>query len=1050
MKYTNKDIELSLWQCFAVVLIAIACLFAIAPLVVRNRSNKCVIVQVEDSIKPQSQNVEASSDNHRRYGRDVSSNDQCSIIPPMCNVPTTMTTKTTRTPVSTVSVTRPVITSFDTSPRPTTPDPWANISRPYNSWRLPNFAKPIDYKLHISCPHCYAWIDELPVTFFYGKLSIRIDVTNATTFLVLHAKNLNITEAKLTSSGGGMATVTYLPEYEMVYLDFFASPIAVGEVTLEIDYIGVLNERDNTGFYREFFWKAIGEISYLLAGNFQPIYARKAFPCFDEPNIQATFSLTLEHSENETVALSNTGVSSQNDSTITFKATPNLSTQSFSWALLPKDEFNSVTKTIGAIEVNIWIRPELLGPSNEYLNSTFDVIEKTFEFLKAYLNVSDADFPEKLDIIGVPDLTLDEKASVSYGLLTFREEFLSADTSLDSAERQQTRTKVIVEHIIQLWFSKTDWWDSIWFGKSLSSFLAYKMIEANYPDFKLMEQFPIREIVPLMMDDFKPNIWPVSNKNLATNEEILDYLSISVYNKGASLLRLLEHIVGDDVFQSAVSQVVSISDTSNILSTFYSNFNFNEALNTTVTAEEFLRSWLEEKNYPIVNVNFESGNESTTVIFRQTRYIGSFALNNSLSDPDYAWKIFVECDLGGSSTDGNWNLTTNHVKSKLKFLFDTSSYTIEIPNENYLWIKCNKDFYSFQVTEYLSPGDKILEVWEHFETLFNDDLLSNNDKADILNNAFILPHGGEFVDYNTTIALIRAMHNNPVSFSTAWPVFVWHWNYLMGVEEHSRYFRNFKQFATDTILALYEYNIDNVVSAGATHQEKLLKSMFFELLCRVQYTDALYKATDLFGLIPESYFLNSTGNTNVAPEFLSTVLYYHIQNANDIDEWEYLWNNFTENVYITAQQRTAFLRALCSAKEIWRLKYLLETASDFDADTIEGQEYFDIIIAISQNPNGRDLAWNFYRHNYMMLLDRFGTSNRLFNQLITNIAQSFENEYYYFEMINFVNQYPSSSHYQQLAIDQILVNFEWFIDGFADTLDKAISPVNKPVSKKRN
>ncbi|CAF4414400.1 unnamed protein product, partial [Rotaria magnacalcarata] len=67
------------------------------------------------------------------------------------------------------------------------------------------------------------------------------------------------------------------------------------------------------------------------------------------------------------------------------------------------------------------------------------------------------------------------------------------------------------------------------------------------------------------------------------------------------------------------------------------------------------------------------------------------------------------------------------------------------------------------------------------------------------------------------------------------------------------------------------------------------------------------------------------------------------------------------------------------------------------ADTIEGQEYFDIIIAISQNPNGRDLAWNFYRHNYMMLLDRFGTSNRLFNQLITNIAQSFENEYYYFE-----------------------------------------------------
>jgi hypothetical protein len=55
-----------------------------------------------------------------------------------------------------------------------------------------------------------------------------------------------------------------------------------------------------------------------------------------------------------------------------------------------------------------------------------------------------------IDIIGVPDLILDESASSSWGLLTFREELLSTDASLNSAERIQTTTKIIVEHILQI------------------------------------------------------------------------------------------------------------------------------------------------------------------------------------------------------------------------------------------------------------------------------------------------------------------------------------------------------------------------------------------------------------------------------------------------------------------------------------------------------------------------------------------------------------------------------------------------------------------------
>jgi aminopeptidase N len=301
-------------------------------------------------------------------------------------------------------------------------------------------------------------------------------------------------------------------------------------------------------------------------------------------------------------------------------------------------------------------------------------------------------------------------------------------------------------------------------------------------------------MVPLMMDDFKPSIWPVSNKNLTNNDQIIDYLSIHIYSKGASLLRLLEYIAGPETFQTAVQSLYTITDISDLYTTFYSNFDLNSILNTATTVEEFLGSWLEEKNYPIVTIDFTPGNgteQNTTIVFRQTRYPGSFILNHSLSNPDYAWKIYMECDLGGIHDGDDWNFTANYSPSKIKFLFESSTETIQL-DEDYIWIKCNKDFYSYQVTEYISSGDYPYLLWEYFELIFNEEIFSNNDKANLLNDAFVLPHGGEIATYDQAINLVREMFTDPPSFYIPWSVFVWHWNYVMGVEEHSKYFWNFK------------------------------------------------------------------------------------------------------------------------------------------------------------------------------------------------------------------------------------------------------------------
>ena len=233
-----------------------------------------------------------------------------------------------------------------------------------------------------------------------------------------------------------------------------------------------------------------------------------------------------------------------------------------------------------------------------------------------------------------------------------------------------------------------------------------------------MEQFPLREMISSMSHDFKPSILPISNRNITTNEQILDSLSVDLYSKGAALFRLLEYLVEPDQFQSAVRNVLPVSDLSNVLTTFYTSFDV--LLNTSMTVDEFLRPWLEERNYPIVTIEFIPQNETyqnTTIIFRQNRYSGSLPSNQGS-----IWNIYIECDLGGTDHSGLSNLTDNYKESEINFLFKSSVYTWELPNEEYLWIKCNKDFYSYHLTEYLFDGENRFGLWRSFQSLFKEEV----------------------------------------------------------------------------------------------------------------------------------------------------------------------------------------------------------------------------------------------------------------------------------------------------------------------------------------
>ena len=65
-----------------------------------------------------------------------------------------------------------------------------------------------------------------------------------------------------------------------------------GKIKICLEFIGELNDR-LLGFYRSKYQETSGKTKYLATTQFEAADARRAFPCWDEPAVKATFDISL-------------------------------------------------------------------------------------------------------------------------------------------------------------------------------------------------------------------------------------------------------------------------------------------------------------------------------------------------------------------------------------------------------------------------------------------------------------------------------------------------------------------------------------------------------------------------------------------------------------------------------------------------------------------------------------------------------------------------------------------------------------------------------------
>ena len=120
-----------------------------------------------------------------------------------------------------------------------------------------------------------------------------MDVEEPTATVVLNAADLGIDEAVVVAGDTRHAARLELDEStERLHLHL-DEPLAVGGAVVELAFTGVLNDKLK-GFYRSTFTDEGGHERVLATTQFEATDARRAFPCWDEPEFKATFAVTLE------------------------------------------------------------------------------------------------------------------------------------------------------------------------------------------------------------------------------------------------------------------------------------------------------------------------------------------------------------------------------------------------------------------------------------------------------------------------------------------------------------------------------------------------------------------------------------------------------------------------------------------------------------------------------------------------------------------------------------------------------------------------------------
>jgi puromycin-sensitive aminopeptidase len=837
--------------------------------------------------------------------------------------------------------------------------------------RLPANVRPQTYALSLT--------PDIQSFTFSGHEVIRLVVVDSTDRITFNAAELTISKAQITLSNGTVLSPdeVLIQESDETVALVFNQMIPVGPASLFVEFQGVLNDQLR-GFYRSRYNDGDGTPRVLLTTQFEPTDARRAFPCWDDPGVKATFQVTLRIPE-EFVAISNMPVQAENLEpdglkSVVFLETPTMST--YILAFVVGDMAFVEGTASGGTTMRVWA---IKGKEQQGLFALENAIW-LLEYFNSYFGVP---YPlPKLDHIAIPDFAAG--AMENWGAITYREVALLYDPEHSGASTRQRILQIVAHEMAHMWFGDLvtmKWWDDLWLNESFASWMGDKAVDQLYPEWEMWTQFVSHDTNAGLALDGLRNSHSIEAKvdNPSEVQQLFDAIS---YSKGAAVLRMLEEYLGPEIFQAGLQDYIRKYQ--------YNNAETNDlwdalGKSSRQPVAEIMDTWIKQIGYPVLYLESESGPFGEDIRISQSRFLYDRLLGED-SDPTL-WQVPL-------------TLLTNDGASRTLFASRDISIPVASPTT---WVKANPDQTGFYRVNYTD------ENWDNLELLLHGGQLSPTDRLGLQNDAYALMRAGIVP---ATRFLSLADRYRAETNAMVWGDVSANIRALDRLLTDVPWIASYHRFAQ----GLFTEIIGDVgwdMKEGEGHLEALCRAT-------VLANSGYFGNAEVVREASERFDKHVHGDGNLHPD-LRGIVYGLVAQYGDQVLYQTMWE-LQESADLH-EEKLRLLLALCRFSEP---TLIAETLRLSLTDKVRSQDAVMLITAASASQQGRDLAWEFIQKHWTELDRRYGGGGFALMRLVA-ITGGFTNLSRANEVEAFFNNHPApaASRTIEQSLEQIRLNAKW-------------------------
>jgi len=501
--------------------------------------------------------------------------------------------------------------------------------------KLPDTVVPTGYELQLT-------VDPDADT-YSGTMAIALRIAAPTDLVWINATRLELADVRAVvdpSRAEGLPGTVVPGNEDFVGLQF-AAPLPAGEVRLSMRFTGRFSTGEVAGLFKQ---KDAGD--WYVLTQMEPLYARRAFPCFDEPRFRASWRIVLTVPEAQR-AFSNMPVDGERAGKagwreVRFKPSPPMASYLVALAVGPWDVLDGGTAGRNATPLR-YIAPKGRAAEAAYAAS---ITPRIVERLEAYFG-QPFPFP-KLDSIAIPNSGHFFGAMENIGLISYDQSLLLATPAATTKRFEQNYVGTAAHEIAHQWFGDLvtpAWWNDIWLNESFATWLGNKITDQVKPEWQWDYQRVGRRQ------------WAILNDRLASARRIRQPIEARSdvrsafdgisYAKGATVLAMFEDWLGPEKFQAGVRRYMA---------KYAWGVASADDFFTALAAEDAavlpaFRGFIDRPGVPLLAIALDCAG-SPRLTLSQSRFLPK----GSTGDPNQRW-VFPACFQYGGATGSKTQCT---------------------------------------------------------------------------------------------------------------------------------------------------------------------------------------------------------------------------------------------------------------------------------------------------------------------------------------------------------------------------------------------------------